>query len=93
MFFCVKLTLHSSCTVGTIDGPVSNIKLVAIGNSTYGVAVTGKATPDGELFNPEKAAKPRSSGRVYNSLFVRHWDHYVTENRNAIFLGTHSASA
>lgn len=49
--------------------------------------MTGKATPSGELYSESEAKKPRSSGRVYNSLFVRHWDHYVTENRNAIFLG------
>jgi hypothetical protein len=61
--------------------------VTAIGNGTYGIAVTGKADPDGVLFNPEKTEKPISSGRLYTKPFVRHWDHYVTENRNAIFLG------
>lgn len=78
----------SSYIAGTIDGPVGNVKLVPIGNGTYGIAVTGKAKPCGELYNPEKAKKPHSTGRLYTSLFVRHWDHFVTENRNAIFLGT-----
>lgn len=64
------------------------MKLVPIGNTTYGIAFTGKASPCGDLFNPEKATKPQTTGRLYKSLFVRHWDHYVTENRNAIFLAT-----
>ncbi|KAF2875028.1 dipeptidyl-peptidase-like protein V precursor [Massariosphaeria phaeospora] len=76
-----------SYTVGTIDGPVGNLKLHALGTDEFAIAVTGKTTPDGELFNPEKAKKPLTSGKLYKSLFVRHWDHYVTENRNAIWLG------
>ncbi|PVI08188.1 dipeptidyl-peptidase-like protein V precursor [Periconia macrospinosa] len=77
-----------SYIAGTIDGPVGNVKLTSIDNTTFGVAVTGKAKLNGDLFNPEKASKPHTTGRVYTSLFVRHWDHYVTENRNAIFLAT-----
>lgn len=49
--------------------------------------MTGKATPEGDLYNEKDAKKPHTSGRVYDSLFVRHWDHWLTENRNAIFLG------
>ncbi|KAF1959314.1 dipeptidyl-peptidase-like protein V precursor [Byssothecium circinans] len=79
---------NSSYIAGTIDGPVGNVKLAQIGNGTYGVALSGKAKPSGDLFNPEKAEKPLTTGRVYDSLFVRHWDHYVTENRNTIFLAT-----
>jgi hypothetical protein len=78
----------NSSDAGQISAPVGNLKLVSIGNGTYGIAVTGKATPKGELFNPERATKPHSSARLYTAPFVRHWDHYVTENRNAIFLGT-----
>jgi hypothetical protein len=61
---------------------------VSFDDGAYGIAVTGKATPSGDLYNEAEDKKPQSSGRVYNSLFVRHWDHWVTENRNAIFLGT-----
>lgn len=49
--------------------------------------VSGKATPDGSLYNSETAKKPHSSGKLYKSGFVRHWDHYVTENHNALWLG------
>lgn len=65
---------------------MSDLKIHAIGNREYAFAVSGKATPSGRLVNPTKAEKPHTSGRLYNSMFVRHWDHYVTENRNSIFL-------
>ncbi|KAF2001168.1 alpha/beta-hydrolase [Amniculicola lignicola CBS 123094] len=73
--------------VGEIPGPVGDLKIKQIDNDTFAFAVSGKATPDGELFNPEKAKKPLTSGRLYKKMFVRHWDHYVDENRNAIWLG------
>lgn len=66
---------------------ISNLKLISLHGGAFGIAVTGKATPDGHLYNAKDAEKPHSTGRVYKSLFVRHWDHWVTENRNAIFLG------
>ena len=87
---------HSSYTAGKIDGPVGNLKVTALSdlgkdgestvNGDYGFVVSGKATPEGELYNPEKAEKPHTSGRLYNSMFVRHWDHYVTRERNNLFL-------
>jgi dipeptidyl aminopeptidase/acylaminoacyl peptidase len=78
--------LSSSYTAGTIEGPVGDLKIASIGQDEYALAVSGKATPDGDLFNPEKAKKPYTSGRLYNSMFVRHWDHYVTENKNALWV-------
>ncbi|KAF2281175.1 dipeptidyl-peptidase-like protein V precursor [Westerdykella ornata] len=75
-----------SYTAGIIPGPVENLKIHPLANNQYGFAVSGKATPAGDLYNPETAKKPHTTGRVYNTLFVRHWDHYVTENRNSIFL-------
>lgn len=74
-------------TAGHIDGPADNLKVAEIGKDFWGVAVTANASPDGSIFNPKKASGPRSSGRLYNSLFVRHWDQYVTPQRSSIFYG------
>lgn len=76
----------SNYTAGTIEGPVGDVKTYRLNDDEIALAVSGKAKPDGSLFNPEKAEKPHTSGRLYKSMFVRHWDHYVTENRNAIWL-------
>lgn len=48
--------------------------------------MSGKAQPDDSLLNPEKVENPHSSGRLYNGGFIRHWDHWTDQNRNAIFL-------
>ena len=72
-------------TAGTVTGPVSNLKLYVLQPGMIAVAVSGQANPDGSLHNPKDVQKSYSSAKVYNSLFVRHWDQYVTAQRNAIF--------
>ncbi|KAG9201159.1 hypothetical protein G6514_006071 [Epicoccum nigrum] len=77
----------SKYTAGIVEGPIGDLKTYKLSEDEIAFAVSGKAKPDGTLYNPEKAEKPRTSGKLYKSMFVRHWDHYVTENRNAIWLG------
>ncbi|KAL4888638.1 oligopeptidase family protein [Aspergillus ambiguus] len=72
---------------GTVPGPVSDLKVTVIEPGKIGFAVSGKANPDGSLFNPHDAKRPFSTGRLYNSLFVRHWDSYIEPQKNAIFYG------
>ena len=72
-------------TAGTVSGPVSSLKLHVIEAGVVAVAVAGQANPDGSLFNPKDEQKPHSSARIYDSLFVRHWDRYVTPQRSSIF--------
>jgi dipeptidyl aminopeptidase/acylaminoacyl peptidase len=78
----------TSYTAGSIDGPVGDLKVKRLDKSTYAVAVSASANPDGSLYNPESALKRFTSGRVYSSLFVRHWDTYVVPQRNTIFYGS-----
>lgn len=74
-------------TAGTVPGPVSDLKVTVIEPGKIGFAVTGKANPDGSLFNPHDAKKSHTTGRVYTSLFVRHWDAYVEPQKNSIWYG------
>jgi pre-mRNA-splicing helicase BRR2 len=75
-------------TAGSVAGPVSDLKVTSLGRGEVALAVSGKADPDGALHNPKEAEKPRSSGKIYTSLFVRHWDTYVEPQKNSIFYGT-----
>ena len=70
-----------------VPGPISNLKLKSVADGKLAVAMTGKAKPDGTLSNPENEPKKYTSGLVYDSLMVRHWDKYVTPNRNTIWTG------
>lgn len=82
-----------SYTAGTIEGPADNLKITKLGRGFFGLAVTATSNPDGSMYNPKKVPKSRSTGRLYRSLFVRHWDTWVTPQRNAIFYGALLASA
>lgn len=79
---------HTPETATSFDGSLSNPKVVPLDENTFALALTGLATPDGGLYNPETAKKPQSTGKVYSSLFVRQWDSYVTENKNTIWYMT-----
>lgn len=70
---------------GTIDGAVENVKVCRIGSDKYQLAFSALTRPDGSLANSEKSKKSSSSGRLYNSTFVRHWDYWLTSERNSLW--------
>lgn len=72
-------------TAGTISGPVTNLKIHLLEEGKAQIAFSGKSNPDGSLYNPKDVSKPHSSGRIYDSLFVRHWDTYVAPQRNTVW--------
>jgi dipeptidyl aminopeptidase/acylaminoacyl peptidase len=74
-----------SYTAGTVAGPISNLKLKAIEPGIISVAVSGQTNPDGSLHSPKDAPKSHSSARLYDSLFVRHWDAYIKPVTNSVF--------
>ncbi|KAI0851446.1 dipeptidyl peptidase [Daldinia vernicosa] len=73
--------------VAIFNTSISNIKAKDIGNGTVAFAATAPTTSSGELLNSEEEKKPLSSGKVYTSLFVRHWDSYVSKHRQGLFYG------
>ena len=64
---------------------VSNLRTKRLLNGTFAVVVTGKASPDGTLHNPQSAKKPFSSAREYDTFPVRIWDTYVTSEKYALW--------
>jgi hypothetical protein len=45
------------------------------------------AQPNGDMYNAAKAPKKNTTGMIYDSLFVRHWDSWITPNRYALWYG------
>lgn len=78
----------STYVVGVVPGEISDVKLKVLGKGNVAIAVVGKARPDGSLYNIKDEPKSFSSARVYDSLMVRHWDKYVTPNKNAVWYGS-----
>ncbi|KAI3342602.1 prolyl oligopeptidase [Ustulina deusta] len=66
---------------------VSNLKARDIGNGTVALALTAPALASGNMLDARNEKKPHSTARVYSSLYVRHWDTYVSEHSNAVFYG------
>ena len=79
--------MRRSVEIACVKAPISNIMIKKLDNGTIAFACAASATPDGKLHNPEMEEQPRSSAKVYSSLFVRHWDTWNTENRSSIFYG------
>lgn len=76
-------------TAGIIDGPAGGVKIKQLNHNSYLFAIAASARPDGSLYNPEKAAnKKHTTGRLYNKMWVRHWDQWLTSNRQSIWYGS-----
>jgi dipeptidyl aminopeptidase/acylaminoacyl peptidase len=80
--------MFSPYVAAVFQGPVSNLKVKKITDDTVVIAVTGRATQSGELYNPDTESKPSSSARLYDKLYARHWDRWNTRQRNSIWYGT-----
>lgn len=70
---------------GTVPGPVSNLKIHVIEPGLVAVAVAARQNADGSLNNPKDNPKSYTTAKLYDATFVRHWDSYVTKERNTIF--------
>lgn len=69
----------------TVPAPISDIRVQKVSEAKYAIAFAAKAKRDGSLFRPQEEQSPHSSAKLYDHVFVRHWDTYVTPNRNAIW--------
>ncbi|KAI2629714.1 dipeptidyl peptidase [Hypoxylon sp. NC1633] len=73
--------------ISHFNAPLSNVKAKDIGDGTIAFACTAPTTSSGALYNAAEDTKPLSTGKVFTSLFVRHWDAYVTQNKSGLFYG------
>lgn len=81
----VKAEWKDKNVVSSIDGPIGNLKIATLSATEYALVFSGQASSDGTLYNPDKAPKPHSSARLYKSLFVRDWDHWVPKERTVLW--------
>ncbi|KAI0189020.1 prolyl oligopeptidase [Astrocystis sublimbata] len=66
---------------------ISNLKAKYVGNGDIALAFTAPTTASGDMHDALNEKKPLSTARVYSSLFVRHWDSYVSKQTDAVFYG------
>ena len=81
---------RSHYVAGSIDAGAGDLKVVKLNaeGTEFGFVVSAKASPDGTLHSLEKSKKKtQSTGLLYDSLFVRHWDAWTTKEKSALFYG------
>ncbi|KAM3449588.1 hypothetical protein MY3296_006808 [Beauveria thailandica] len=73
--------------IHSFHGSLSSAKTKTLSSGKVALVTAAVTTPDGSLFLAADEKKPLSSGRTYDSLFVRHWDTWKTKNENALWYG------
>ncbi|KAI0907472.1 dipeptidyl-peptidase-like protein V precursor [Ustulina deusta] len=78
----------SPTLVASLGAPFQGLKAVQTKSGDISFVVNALARwDDGSAYNSEFAVAPLSSGIIYDSNYIRHWDTYITAERYAIFSG------
>ncbi|KAI5922675.1 dipeptidyl-peptidase V [Camillea tinctor] len=80
-------SLEDATLIGSLPAPYSGLKAVQTASGDIHFLVYTKAYPNGTAYNEALASTPRSTGRLYNTIYVRHWDTWLTAEKNAVFGG------
>jgi len=80
--------LASPYLIGTINGPISNVKTKLLQNGSIALAFTAPTTDSGQLLNPETLPKPASTAREYESIRTRFWNTYWKPHRSTLWYTT-----
>ena len=80
--------------MASLDAPYSGLKAVMTDSGDINFVVNCLAYKNnGSAYNAETAYVPYTTGRLYDSIYVRHWTEYLTQQRYAVFSGTISGGS
>ncbi|KAI0403162.1 dipeptidyl-peptidase-like protein V precursor [Xylaria palmicola] len=78
----------SPTLVASLEAPFQGLKAVRTKAGDINFIVNALARwDDGTAHNPELAVAPLTSGAIYDSNYIRHWDTYIASERYAVFSG------
>ncbi|KAJ5212436.1 uncharacterized protein N7498_004082 [Penicillium cinerascens] len=72
----------------SLPASFSGLKTAITESGDINFLVYGQSYGNGTAYNKELAMKPFSTARIYDSIYVRHWDTWLTTTFNAVFSGT-----
>ncbi len=78
--------------VANLAAPYSGLKAVRTASGDINFLLNCLAYENGTAYNEDLAEVPYTTGRLYDSIYVRHWDLYLTQQRYAVFSGTLTGS-
>jgi hypothetical protein len=72
--------------ITSFHGAIGDLKGLSVGDGTVRIGFSAKVTPYGYIVRSNETATPQAL--VYDQLWVRHWDEWITSSKNSIFSGT-----
>ncbi|KAK5170393.1 Dipeptidyl-peptidase 5 [Saxophila tyrrhenica] len=78
--------------VANLPAPYSGLKAVRTSEGDINFLLNCLAYENGTAYNEDLAEVSYTTGRLYDSNYVRHWDTYLTQQRYAVFSGTLTGS-
>jgi len=82
------LTQSSRYKAASLPASFSGLKTAVTKSGDINFLVYGQAYGNGTAYNEEAAVTPLSTARIYDSIYTRHWDSWLTTISNAVFSGT-----
>ncbi|KAL8993485.1 MAG: hypothetical protein Q9188_007320 [Gyalolechia gomerana] len=79
--------LAGASLVASLPAPFSGLKAASTRSGDIHFLMFAMAYPNGTAYNEDLAEEPASTARIYTDIYVRHWDTYLTPQRNAVFGG------
>src|SRR5579859_1091709 len=67
----------------SFPGSIGDVKALQLKNGDVRLAFSAKVKPNGDMLTANETETPNVL--VYDKLWVRHWDTWVTPNKNSIF--------
>ncbi|KAL7623217.1 Dipeptidyl-peptidase 5 [Parahypoxylon ruwenzoriense] len=80
-------SLENAKLITSLPAPYSGLKAVQTASGDIHFLVYTKAYSNGTAYNEASASTSASSARIYSSTYVRHWDTWLTPEKNAVFGG------
>jgi dipeptidyl aminopeptidase/acylaminoacyl peptidase len=74
--------------VASLEAPFSGLKVGSTASGDLRFLVNALAYSNGTAYNEELATPALHTGRLYSDNYARHWDHWLTKQRYAVFAGT-----
>ncbi|KAK1762719.1 Alpha/Beta hydrolase protein [Phialemonium atrogriseum] len=87
LYYADAAALDHTSLIASLPAPYSGLKAAVTPSGDIHFLVYASAWPNGTAYNQRLSAKPKSTARIYSSTYVRHWNYYLTERRNAVFGG------
>ncbi|KAL4809838.1 putative dipeptidyl-peptidase 5 [Aspergillus unguis] len=78
----------SGYKAASLPASFSGLKAVTTECGDINYVAYAQSYRNGTAYNSELAQPQLSSARIYDSIYVRHWDTYLTPTFNAVFSGT-----